>query len=366
MAKILTFLGKGGTGRTTVAIATAKALAAGGQRVLLVGQPADSSLGLLMNCSLTGNSPQTVAENLQVIQLRTTQLLEQSWQELKQMEGQYLRVPFFKSVFGQELGVLPGFDQAFTLKALWEFDTSGNYDLIVLDGEGNQNTLRMLGLPEILGWYVRRFRQVLAESELSKNLSPFVQPIASALLNVNSSSDAAEQPWQDKITHLLEQGERAIADPNRFVAYLVTNPDPVAVETAVTLWGAAQQIGLSVGGVFLNQSLETAALVERFSPLPVTVLPTIAPDQWPLLSDRIPNLAQDISAPLPLKIDLDQRQVSLFLPGFDKKSIKLCQSGPEVTVEAGDQRRNLLLPLELRGQPVSSAKFEQGYLLLSF
>ncbi|NEO51372.1 MAG: ArsA family ATPase, partial [Moorea sp. SIO4G2] len=38
MARILTFLGKGGTGRTTVAIAAAKQLSSLGQRVLLVGQ----------------------------------------------------------------------------------------------------------------------------------------------------------------------------------------------------------------------------------------------------------------------------------------------------------------------------------------
>jgi arsenite-transporting ATPase len=38
MSLILTFLGKGGTGRTTVAIAAAKRLAAQGKRVLLAAQ----------------------------------------------------------------------------------------------------------------------------------------------------------------------------------------------------------------------------------------------------------------------------------------------------------------------------------------
>ncbi|HSF74622.1 MAG TPA: ArsA-related P-loop ATPase, partial [Microcoleus sp.] len=38
MALILTFLGKGGTGRSTIAIATAKKYAAQGKRVLLLGQ----------------------------------------------------------------------------------------------------------------------------------------------------------------------------------------------------------------------------------------------------------------------------------------------------------------------------------------
>ncbi|WLT38743.1 AAA family ATPase [Synechocystis sp. B12] len=38
MALVLTFLGKGGVGRTTVAIAAAKKLAQAGQRVLVLGQ----------------------------------------------------------------------------------------------------------------------------------------------------------------------------------------------------------------------------------------------------------------------------------------------------------------------------------------
>ena len=48
MAFILTFIGKGGTGRTTIAIAAAKKLASQGNRVLLAAQDAGPALGLLL------------------------------------------------------------------------------------------------------------------------------------------------------------------------------------------------------------------------------------------------------------------------------------------------------------------------------
>jgi anion-transporting ArsA/GET3 family ATPase len=56
MALILTFLGKGGTGRTTVAIAAAKRFAAQGKRVLFAGQDPSPALGLLMGAPLQNRS----------------------------------------------------------------------------------------------------------------------------------------------------------------------------------------------------------------------------------------------------------------------------------------------------------------------
>ena len=42
------------------------------------------------------------------VQLRSTVLLERAWEELKKLESNYLRTPFFKGVYGEELGILPG------------------------------------------------------------------------------------------------------------------------------------------------------------------------------------------------------------------------------------------------------------------
>lgn len=49
MSLILTFLGKGGVGRTTVAIAAAKRLASQGKRVLLAASDSELAFGLLLN-----------------------------------------------------------------------------------------------------------------------------------------------------------------------------------------------------------------------------------------------------------------------------------------------------------------------------
>jgi anion-transporting ArsA/GET3 family ATPase len=366
MSLILTFLGKGGVARTKIAIAAAKLLANQGKRVLLAGL-AEPVLPILLDQTLSPD-PQEIAPNLQVVQFQSSVLLERSWEEVKKLEAQYLRTPIFKDVYGQELVVLPGMDNALALNAIREYDASGKYDAIIYDGTGDSSTLRMLGMPESLSWYVRRFRQLFVNSDLGKTIaeSPLIQPLISSFFNVNWTADNFAQPT-NQVNNFLDQGKAALTDPNRVAAFLVSTADPVEIASSRYLWGSAQQIGLTIGGVILVSSDANTNLSEEFTPLPVSVIPDAPAGEWQPIIDALPNFVeQALQAPKPIEIDVHNRQVRLFLPGFDKKQVKLTQYGPEVTVEAGDQRRNLFLPPALTGRQVTGAKFQNNYLIISF
>ncbi len=362
MAFLLTFLGKGGVGRTTVAIAAAQRLAAQGKRVLLVSQDASPALGIMLGTTI-GPDPTSIQANLSVVQLQSTVLLERAWEELKTLEAKYLRTPFFKNVYGQELGLLPGMDSALALNAIRGWDAQ--YDTIVYDSPSSPEILRMLGMPEIVSWYVRRFRQVFIDSDLGKTLSPFIPPVAAAVLNINLAADNFAQPTNE-MNGLLNQGIQKLSDPNQTIAYLVTTADKTAIATAQYLWGSAQQVGLNVGGVLVNPASNSDLnLGEAFNPLMVTNLAQSAGDFGPIAAS-LPDFTAGSSAPRPVTIDKAGRTVSLFLPSFDKKQVKLTQYGPEITIEAGDQRRNVFLPAGLSGLPVTGAKFQDGFLIISF
>ena len=362
MSQILTFLGKGGVGSTTIAIAAAKRLATGGKRVLFATDDSTPAIGLLLN-PLTPD-PQEIAPNLQVVQLKSSILLERNWEEVKKLEAQYLRTPIIKDVYGQELVVLPGMDKALVLNAIREYDASGNYDVIIYDGGSDSTTLRMIGMPESLSWYSRRFGKLITDSDIAKTIGPFIQPLISTIFNVGFTGDNFTQPTS-KVTNILEQGKAALADPKRFAAYLVTTDDPASVATARYLWGSAQLEGLTVAGAILNQTTMTETVSADFSPLSVSAVPTCPAGDWQPLIDALPDFTQTPQVPKPLEFDVAARLVRLFLPGFDKKQVKLTQSGGEITIEAGDHRRNILLPPSLTGRTVTGAKFQQGYLIIS-
>lgn len=366
MALILTFLGKSGSARTKVAIAAAKQLASQGKRVLLAGS-AEPALQILLGIPI-GSDPQEIATNLHVVQFQTSVLLERSWEDVKKLEAQYLKTPILKEVYGQELSVLPGMDSALVLNAIREYYESGKYDAIVYDGNGDTSTLRMFGMPEFLSWYVRRFRQLFVNSDLGKAISesPLIQPLISTFFNINWTSDNFAQPT-NQVHNFLDKGRAALADPKKVAAFLVTSNDPVEIASVRYLWGSAQLVGLTVGGIILVSNDRTVQVSEQFTPLHVSVVPDVKTEDWQALIDALPNFVeQAVQAPKPIEINIQEHKVSLFLPGFDKKQVKLTQYGPEVTIEAGDQRRNIFLPPALSGRPVTGAKFQNNYLIISF
>jgi arsenite-transporting ATPase len=366
MALILTFLGKNGTGRSKIAIAAARFLASQGKRVLLAGL-ADPTLPILLGTSLSAD-PEQIAPNLEAVQFQVSVMLERNWEEVKKLEAQYLRTPIIKDVYGQELVVLPGMDNALALDAIREYDASGKYDVIIYDGTGDIFTLRMLGMPESLSWYIRRFRQLLANSDLGKAISesPLIQPVITSLFSVNWTAENFAQP-ANQINNFLDRGKAALADPTRVCGFLVTTADDIDVANARYLWGTAQQVGLTIGGIILLSADTSNNLSTEFTPLPVSMVPDVSSGNWQPMIDALPNFVEQAAkAPKPIEIDVHNKQVRLFLPGFDKKQVKLTQSGPEVTIEAGDHRRNIFLPPALSGKPITGAKFQNSYLIISF
>jgi anion-transporting ArsA/GET3 family ATPase len=360
MSSIVTFLGKGGTGRTISAIATAKKLATEGKKVLLMGQDSSPAWGMALGITPT-REPLEIDPNFAVMQLNSTVLLENSWEEVKRLEAQYLRSPILKQVYGQELGILPGMDRALALNTIREYYQDGKYDAIVYDGTAGIDTLRMLGMPEILSWYFRRFRDVFAESDIVKTLSPFVQPVTGAILNTTWTANEIKGNADNPATQMLEDGTAALNRGN-VLAYLVTTSDPAAIATAKYLWGSAQQVNLKVAGVLARGA---DAISAEFSPLEITAMPEFDGGNWQDLIAKLPAMVEGVSAPQATEFVMAERKVKVYLPGFDKKAVKLTQYGPEITIEAGDQRRNITLPPAWRGSSVTGAKFQNGYLEVS-
>jgi arsenite-transporting ATPase len=367
MSRIITFLGKSGTEQTTLAIATAKWFTQQGKQVLLVTHNPSPSTETLLGTPLT-TVPQVIDSNLQVVQLQATAMLDEVWGELRKLLALYIPLPDSDPLFSGELIILPGFDSLLSFNALRKYYQSGDYDAIVYDGRGDLETLRMLGIPNVLDWYFHRFGRIFEGLDLHKIADSIGGPIATAILSANVDTQKLKQGIE-QVRDWIDQGVAVVNNPTQLASYLVTTDEPSAIAEARWLWGSAQQVNLSVNGVLVYRREEiddTKDLQRAFDSLSLHPVPTLKQNNWEELLKALPDFHEQPSTRPSYEIDLEAYQIEVFLPGFTKKQVKLTQYGSEITIEAGDQRRNLFLPPELQGRSIESGKFEEPYLIISF
>ncbi|MEZ5193821.1 MAG: ArsA family ATPase [Nocardioides sp.] len=153
--RILLFTGKGGVGKSTVAAGTAALAARSGLRTLVLSTDAAHSLGDAFGVSV-GPEPTPVAERLHVQQVDAQLRFEQSWADIQRYLLTVLDVVGVDPVAAEELTVIPGAEEVLALLELRLQARSGAWDAIVVDCAPTAETLRLLALPEALGWYMTR------------------------------------------------------------------------------------------------------------------------------------------------------------------------------------------------------------------
>ena len=154
--RIVLFTGKGGVGKSTVAAGTAALAAAAGHRTLVLSTDAAHSLGDAFGAAVVGAEPTQVAERLFVQQVDAQLRFEQSWAEVQGYLLSVLDVAGVDPVAAEELTVIPGAEEVLALLELRLHALSDEWDVIVVDCAPTAETLRLLALPEALGWYMQR------------------------------------------------------------------------------------------------------------------------------------------------------------------------------------------------------------------
>ena len=132
-----------------------------------------------------------MAERLYVQQVDAQLRFEQSWAEIQGYLLSVLDVAGVDPVAAEELTVIPGAEEVLALLELRLQALSGQWDVIVVDCAPTAETLRLLALPEALGWYMQRVFPV--ERRVVKALKPVLSRAAGVPMPEDSVFDAVER-----------------------------------------------------------------------------------------------------------------------------------------------------------------------------
>jgi arsenite-transporting ATPase len=383
--RILLFTGKGGVGKSTVAAATAALVADSGLRTLVLSTDAAHSLADAYAVTV-GSEPQEVAPRLFVHQVDAQRRFEESWAEIQTYLLSVLEVAGVDPVAAEELTVVPGAEEVLALLELRLHARSDAWDVIVVDCAPTAETLRLLALPEALGWYMTRVFPV--ERRVVKALRPMLSRAAGVPMPRDDVFGAVERLHAE-----LDQVRELLTGPQTGVR-LVLTPEQVVLAEARRSLTTLSLFGYRVDGVVANrvfpesgadpwrdgwvraQAEVLAEVGESFAGLPVwrsefrpaepVGLPELREVGQALYAGADPLDVGPSREPLRITSSGDGAVLRLRLPFVDRDAVDLARDGDDLVVTVASYRRLLTLPAGLARRRVVGARVDGGELQVRF
>ena len=388
--RVILMTGKGGVGKTSVAAATGLRCAELGYRTLVLSTDPAHSLADSFDLEL-GHEPVQVRSHLWGAELDALMELEDNWGAVKRYITQVLQARGLEGIQAEELAILPGMDEIFSLVRMKRHYDEQQYDVLIIDSAPTGTALRLLSLPEVSGWYMRRFYKPLQKMSVALRplVEPFFRPIAGFSLPDKEVMDAPYEFYEQ-----IESLEKILTDNSQTSVRLVTNPEKMVIKESLrahaylSLYNVATDLIVAnriipdeVSDPFFtrwkeNQQQYRQEIHQNFQPLPVKEVP-LYPEELcgipalerlkdTLYRDEDPTQVYYKETTLRVVQDGGHYSLELYLPGIPKSQVELSKSADELNIRIGNHRRNLVLPQALAALQPTGAKMESDYLKISF
>jgi arsenite-transporting ATPase len=375
--RILLFTGKGGVGKTTIAAATAVRAAKAGLRTLVTSTDPAHSLGDSFGIPL-GDEVTPVSQNLWAEQIDAQARLESNFRDIQEHVISLLNWMGVDSVEAEELSVIPGLDEIFSLTDLRRHTDGKAFDVLIVDCAPTAETLRLLSLPEVMNWYIERIFPI--HRGVTKTIRPMLTRMTSMPIPDDRIFAAVERLHRN-----LEAVRQLLTDEKTSSVRLVVNPEKMVIAEARRTYTYLSLFGYRVDAVIANriipdevtdayfgkwkaihaEHLET--IVESFSPVPI--LRARLFDQEMVGLDLLEKMGDEVYGDLdamavlhrdnPIKVRKrgDWYVLTMRLPFVERQGLDVFRKGDELYVRVGSYKRNLILPHALQRLDVKQARF---------
>ncbi len=383
--RIIVFTGKGGVGKTSIAAATALGVAESGARTLVMSTDPAHSLGDAFEMEI-GSEPTQITGGLYAVQIDAQERLERHWQQIQDYALQFLSWAGADPVTAEEITVLPGIEEVFSLTDLRRHHAEGRFDCVVVDCAPTAETIRLLSLPEISRWYMERVFPV--ERKVVKAVRPILTRVTTMPVAQDSFFSAVES-----LHRALGDVGRLLTDRKVSSIRLVVNPEKMVIAEARRMFTYLSLFNYRVDAVIANRLLPEAVedpyfakwkkiqaehletIRESFAPVPV--LTSRLYDEEMVGPELLRQLCAEVYAgvqpadvlhkddPLRIRREGDCHVMRIRLP-FTEGRLDVSRREDELIVTVGSRRRTIMLPHSLRRRRVVDAAFEGPVLKITF
>jgi len=382
----LLITGKGGVGKTTVAAATALRAAEQGHRTLVMSTDPAHSLADAFAVPL-GDEPTEVIAGLAGQQIDAQSRLESHWGTVRDYLAELFDWGGARGIAAEELVVFPGMDELFALAEVQDHVTSGDFDTLVVDCAPTAETLRLLSLPDALGWYMEKL------FPLERRVARVVRPVLSRVMSMPLPGDDVFKAGEGFYGR-IEGVRRVLASPEITSARLVMNLEKMVVAEARRTYTYLGLFGYAVDAAIVNriipeavtdpyfkrwrelQAEHLATVEDAFADLALLRLrlfdeEMVGVDKLRLVGDELygdrdPTSRLAVNAPFRMFDQDDEVVLALRLPLAERGEVDVVRHHDEVYVTVGPYRRSLVLPDSLRRREVIGARLTEGELWVRF
>ncbi len=242
--ELLLFAGKGGTGKTTLACATALHLAEdqGARKVFLVSVDPAHSLSACLGIEV-GPLPVRVSPRLTAVEIDARAEFDSLKMQYRTDCERFLKsaLPDFELAFDHEVMDRifdlspPGTDEVIALTGVMGALAEGKYDIVVIDSAPTGHLIRLLELPELIDQWLKVFFGLFL-----KYRAVFRLPGISRRLV--------------KISQELKHMKSILADPGRSALVAVAILTEMAFQETADLVRACSKMGIHLPLLFLNMA----------------------------------------------------------------------------------------------------------------
>jgi arsenite-transporting ATPase len=384
--RVLLYTGKGGVGKTSVSAATALKCAELGYRTLVMSTDPAHSLADSFAMPIK-SEPTPLTENLWGLEIDPFREIEENWATVKDYLSTLFASQGVDDIVAEELSILPGMDELFSLLKIRQFYEKEAYDVIVVDCAPTGATLRLLHFPDMIGWYMRRLFHV--QRKVVGTIRRFTDEIFSVPLPGDEVYDTVERLYKR-----VGDMKAVLADPKITSIRLVLNPEKMVIEETRRAYTYLNLFGFVCDAVIANKVLpeevtdeyfaEWKASQQRyleeveasFGALPIFKVRLYEREVVGI--DALRQMANDIygdkdpterfadSKPMRIVKRGEDYWLELHLPFTEKGEIQLMRKGDELIIRVGTIKRHLVLPHILAKQEPKGAKLENGILQVRF